>query len=45
MRQPHVRFTVRWMMVAVAVVAVALAAWILLPPWWQYHQSIRTLSG
>jgi hypothetical protein len=36
------QFTVRWLMV---VVAVALAAWILVPSWWQYHQGIKTLTG
>ena len=45
MRLPRVRFRVRRMMVVVALAAVALAAWVLVPPWWQYHQSIKNLTG
>jgi hypothetical protein len=43
MRLP--RFTMRRLMILVALAAVALAAWVLIPPWWQYHQSIKTLIG
>ncbi len=38
-------FGIRTLMMLIALVAIALAAWILVPPWWQYHQSIRTLTG
>jgi hypothetical protein len=38
-------FRIRTLMVVVALAAVALAAWILIPPWWQYHQSMKTLTG
>jgi hypothetical protein len=43
MRQPGVR--IGTLMVLIALTAVALAAWILIPPWWQYHQSIKRLTG
>jgi hypothetical protein len=36
---------VRTLMILIALLAIALAAWVLFPPWWQYHQSIKTLSG
>ncbi len=35
------RFIVRRLMILVALAAVALAAWVLIPPWWQYHQSMK----
>jgi hypothetical protein len=48
-RQPledfAVRFRIRTLMILIALVAVVLAAWIVVPPWWQYHQSIKTLTG
>jgi hypothetical protein len=41
----RIGFRIRTLMVLIALVAVALAAWVLIPPWWEYHQSIKTLSG
>jgi hypothetical protein len=38
------RLTVRWLMVAVAIVAVVLAAYVQIHPWWQSHQGM-TLRG
>jgi hypothetical protein len=38
-------FHIRTVMVLIALMAVARAAWILVPPWWQYTQSIKTLTG
>jgi uncharacterized RDD family membrane protein YckC len=38
-------FQIRTLMILIAPAAVALAAWILVPPWWQYHQSMKTLAG
>ncbi len=38
-------FRILTLMVLVALVAFALAAWILVPPWWHYHQSLKTLTG
>jgi hypothetical protein len=37
-------FRIGTLMILIALVAVALAAWILVPPWWQYHQGIK-LTG
>jgi uncharacterized membrane protein len=39
------RFHIRTAMLIIALAAIALAAWLLVPPWWQYHQSIKTLTG
>ena len=39
------RLQIRTLMILIALLAIALAAWLLVPPWWQYHQSIKTLTG
>ena len=41
----RLRFTLRTLVALVAALAVGLAAFKLIPPWWQYWQSIRTLTG
>jgi hypothetical protein len=33
------------LLLLVAIIAVGLATLKLIPPWWQYWQSIRTLTG
>jgi hypothetical protein len=38
-------FQIRTLMILIALVAVALAVRLLVTPWWQYHQSIKTLTG
>jgi hypothetical protein len=40
-----ISFRIGTLMVLIALTAVALAAWFLIPSWWQYHQSIRKLTG
>jgi hypothetical protein len=53
MGSPQIRFTIRRIMVAVAVVAIAAWYWtVVLPwwqtvvlPWWQYTQAIHELKG
>jgi hypothetical protein len=35
---------IRTLLILIALAAAALAAWVLVPPWWQYHQSIKTLT-
>jgi len=39
------RFALRTLLLVVALIAVGLAAYKLIPPWWQYWQSLRTLNG
>jgi hypothetical protein len=36
---------IRTLMTLIALLAIALAAWVLVPPWWEHHQSIKTLTG
>jgi hypothetical protein len=40
----HTGFRIRTLMIQIALAAVDLAAWILIPPWWQYHQGMK-LTG
>ena len=37
-------FHIRAVIILIVILAGALAAWILNPPWWQYHQGM-TLTG
>ncbi len=39
------RLRLRTLLIAVAVVVLAWWAWLYLPGWWQYSQSMRELSG
>jgi hypothetical protein len=38
-------FHIRTLMLWIALLAIALTAWVLVLPCWQYHQSIKTLTG
>jgi hypothetical protein len=40
-----ISFRIRTLMILIAQLAIAFAIWLLVPPWWQYHQSIKTLTG
>jgi len=49
MSLPRPRFTVRRLMIAVAIVAMVLGVWMWyerhFKPWWTYQQAMKSLSG
>jgi hypothetical protein len=42
---PPFRIRIRTLLLVIGLSAVALAAWKLIPPWWQEQQAIRKLVG